>query len=229
MSKRDALVRFGVAMESSLLEPFDALVKQRGSTRSEVLRDLARAEVTREAVATGGDAVATVTIVYDHHVRALTETLTSLQHELGDAVRSTMHVHLDPSYCLEVIILQGKSTELRRFADRVFATRGVKHGGIEMIAAGGLGGGGTRGGLHVHLHEHEHPHGHGHEHAHGHAGHGHAGHGRDHGHGGDGGDVGHAHGHGGRGAHAAATAKASARPKAKARAKAKAKAPAKAK
>jgi len=170
MSKRDALVRFGVAMESSLLRPFDALVKQRGSTRSEVLRDLARAEVTREAVASGTDAVATVTIVYDHHVRALTETLTNLQHELGDMVRSTMHVHLDRSYCLEVIILQGPSVQLRRFADRVFATRGVKHGGIDMIAAGKS----ARSGLHVHLHAHEHephaPHG---PHTHHHEGHAH--------------------------------------------------------
>jgi CopG family nickel-responsive transcriptional regulator len=166
MSKRDALVRFGVAMESSLLRPFDALVKQRGSTRSEVLRDLARAEVTREAVASGTDAVATVTIVYDHHVRALTETLTNLQHELGDMVRSTMHVHLDQSYCLEVIILQGPSAQLRRFADRVFATRGVKHGGIDMIAAGKS----AKSGLHVHLHAHAHepnePHAHHHHEGH---------------------------------------------------------------
>ena len=211
MAKRDALVRFGVAMESSLLKPFDALVKQRGSTRSEVLRDLARAEVTREAVAAGGDAVATVTIVYDHHVRALTETLTSLQHELGDAVRSTMHVHLDPSYCLEVIILQGKSAELRRFAERVFATRGVKHGGIEMIAAGGSGGGGTRGGLHVHLHEHE-PH----EHGHGHGQHGDA-HGHGHGHAHEHGDAhGHGHAHGADDAHGHARGGGVA-PKAKAR------------
>jgi CopG family nickel-responsive transcriptional regulator len=165
VSKRGELVRFGVAMEGSLLRAFDALVKQRGSTRSEVLRDLARAEVTREAVASGTDAVATITIVYDHHVRALTETLTNLQHELGDMVRSTMHVHLDQSYCLEVIILQGPSAQLRRFADRVFATRGVKHGGIDMIAAGKS----TKSGLHVHLHEHEHEHEpHAHRHGEGH-------------------------------------------------------------
>jgi CopG family nickel-responsive transcriptional regulator len=95
MAKRDELVRFGVAMEGSLLRSFDALVRQRGSTRSEVLRDLARGEVMREQIATGTDAVATLTIVYDHHVRALTETLNELQHSLGGRVRSTRHVHLD--------------------------------------------------------------------------------------------------------------------------------------
>ena len=176
MSKRDDLVRFGVAMEASLLRAFDALVKKRGSTRSEVLRDLARAEVTRAQVAGGADAVATVTLVYDHHVRDLTERLVELQHGLGAKVRSSMHVHLDQAHCLEVIILQGPADELRQFADRVFATRGVKHGGIEMIAAGST----SRDGLHVHLHEHAHQGEHEH-HEHGHHEHGH--------------EIGHGHGH----------------------------------
>ncbi len=158
MPKREGLVRFGVAMEASLLRAFDAIVKRRASTRSEVLRDLARAEVTREDVASGSDAVATVTLVYDHHVRDLTEKLVELQHALGSKIRSSMHVHLDEAHCLEVIILQGPAEELRRFADRVFATRGVKAGGIEVIAA-------TKSApdqLHVHLHSHDHAHGHDH-------------------------------------------------------------------
>ena len=168
MAKRDGLVRFGVAMEGSLLRALDAIVKERLSSRSELLRDLARAEVTRAEVASGSDAVASVTLIYDHHVRDLTETLTELQHALGGKVRSTMHVHLDHAHCLEVIILQGPAAELRRFADRVFATRGVKHGSIDIISAGKP----FRDGLHVHLHSHEssggHEHGREHEHEHGH-------------------------------------------------------------
>ncbi len=174
VAKRQGLVRFGVAMEASLLRAFDAIVKRRASTRSEVLRDLARAEVTREDVATGSDAVATVTLVYDHHVRDLTEKLVELQHSLGSKIRSSMHVHLDQAHCLEVIILQGPAEELRRFADRVFATRGVMHGGIEVIAA-------TKSQpdkLHVHLHSHDHEHGHdhgdGHHHHHDGDEHGHS-------------------------------------------------------
>ena len=163
MGKREELVRFGVAMEASLLRAFDALVKRRASTRSEVLRDLARAEVTRAAVASGADAVATVTLIYDHHVRDLTERLVELQHTLGSKVRSSMHVHLDQAHCLEVIILQGPADELRRFADRVFATRGVKHGGIELIAAARS----SPDELHVHLHSHGHEAGDGHHHHHG--------------------------------------------------------------
>ena len=131
---KDPLVRFGVAMEKSLLAEFDALVDDRGGTRSELLRDLARKEVVRSRVEGGAWAVATLTLVYDHHVRDLAEKLTDIQHELGDQVRSTLHVHLSHDYCLEVIVMQGCSKDLRALADRLIATRGVKHGGIEIIA-----------------------------------------------------------------------------------------------
>lgn len=130
---KNELVRFGVAMERSLLEPLDLIVEERGVTRSELLRDLVRAEVVRAKVTQGAPAVATLTLVYDHHVRELTEKLTEFQHQLGDRVRSTLHVHLDENRCLEVIVLRGKSDELKRVADRLLATRGVTHGGIEIV------------------------------------------------------------------------------------------------
>jgi CopG family nickel-responsive transcriptional regulator len=127
------LVRFGVAFEARLLAEVDALTRERGCTRSELFRDLARAEVGRAKLDQGVAAVATLTLVYDHHVRDLTEKLTQLQHDLGDLVRSTLHVHLSHDYCLEVLVMHGRSDELRGIADKILATRGVKHGGIEII------------------------------------------------------------------------------------------------
>lgn len=139
-------------MEASLLKAFDSVVRLRSSTRSEMLRDLARAAVTRAEVAEGADAVATVTIVYDHHVKELSERLTELGHSLGSKVRSSMHVHLDRDHCLEVTVLQGPAQELRAYAEKVFATRGVKHGAIEVIATSKK----RPDQLHVHVHSHAH-------------------------------------------------------------------------
>ena len=89
---KDPLVRFGVALEGSLLRDLDAVVRERGGTRSELLRDLARAEVGRAKVPKAVDAIATLTLVYDHHVRDLSERLTDLQHELGEQVRATLDI-----------------------------------------------------------------------------------------------------------------------------------------
>ena len=167
---KDSLVRFGVAMEGSLLEEFDALVEDRGGSRSELLRDLVRAEVTRARVSSGANAVATLTLVYDHHVRDLTERLTEFQHALGEKVNSTLHVHLDHDHCLEVIVMRGPSDELTRASGKLLATRGVKHGGVEMIAISPPAAPSAKRvakGRAKATHSHSHPHAH-HEHEHEH-------------------------------------------------------------
>lgn len=130
---KDNLVRFGVAMEAHLLEALDALVEERGGTRSELLRDLARAEVTRSRVADGVPSVAALTIVYDHHVRDLTERLTEFQHGLGEKVRATMHVHLDHDNCLETVMLRGPTRDVQAFANALVAEPQVRHGRLNLV------------------------------------------------------------------------------------------------
>lgn len=124
-------------MESSLLEEFDQLVEARGGTRSEAFRDLARAAIAKMQVRRGVDAVATLTLIYDHHVRDLSEKLTELQHDLGEKIRSTLHIHLDHEHCLEIIVMHGRSDELQAVADRILALKGVLHGAIEVYAHSG--------------------------------------------------------------------------------------------
>jgi CopG family nickel-responsive transcriptional regulator len=131
------LRRFGVAIEPELLEQFDQLMARRGYTnRSEAFRDLARAELLKEsAEKPNTSVVGTVTIVYDHHVRMLSEKLTELQHKHHKCVVSSMHVHLDHHHCLEVIVLRGKSKDVRHTADLLISTKGVKHGHLVVAVA----------------------------------------------------------------------------------------------
>ena len=157
---KEELVRFGVAFEGSLLRQLDALAEERGCTRSELLRDIARAEVGQARVADGVDAVGALTLVYDHHMRGLSEKLTELQHQLGDDVRANLHVHLDHSLCLEVIVLQGKSDHITAVAERTLAMRGVKQGGIEIVVRG------DPGARHHHGHNRRGPSGAHHHHGH---------------------------------------------------------------
>jgi CopG family nickel-responsive transcriptional regulator len=157
---KDELVRFGVAMEQSLLADLDAIVESRGVTRSELLRDMVRAEVVRARAPKGVPAVGTLTLVYDHHVRELTERLTEFQHKLGEQVRATLHIHLDEDRCLEVIVLRGQSDELQTVAERMLATRGVTHGGFEIVTDMPAAASHT----HTHAHSHAHPHTHSHSH-----------------------------------------------------------------
>lgn len=131
-----SLSRIGVAIESDLLARFDRLVAQRGyATRSEAFRDLVRDALVREAVQAGTEqVVGTLTLVYDHHVRLLTEKLLEMQHEHHHQVVSTLHVHLDHDTCLEVLVVRGKPSEVQRLADQLLATKGVQHGQLVITA-----------------------------------------------------------------------------------------------
>jgi CopG family transcriptional regulator, nickel-responsive regulator len=129
------LVRFGIAMERGLLERLDQLVEQRGlSNRSEVVRDLVRRELDQKAWTQGGIVSVTITLVYDHHVRELTERLNEIQHDHGDHIISTLHVHLDHHHCMEVIAARGPSAQLKVMSERLLGTKGVLTGGTVPVA-----------------------------------------------------------------------------------------------
>jgi len=132
------LSRIGVAIDSDLLGKFDELINQRGYTnRSEAFRDLIRDELVRkEWEHPDSDVVGTVTLVYDHHVRMLSDKLMDLQHEHHHNVISTMHVHLDHDNCLEVLVVKGKADKVRRISDTLISTKGVKHGRLTIAGTG---------------------------------------------------------------------------------------------
>jgi CopG family nickel-responsive transcriptional regulator len=133
-----ALSRIGVAIDSGLLDKFDRLIAQRGYTnRSEAFRDLIRDELVEKAwESPDSHVVGTVTLVYDHHVRLLNEKLTGIQHDFHRSILSTLHVHLDHDNCLEVLVLRGRAAEVRKLADALISTKGVKHGRLTIATSG---------------------------------------------------------------------------------------------
>lgn len=132
------LSRIGVAIDTDLLQKFDALIAGRGYTnRSEAFRDLIRDELVEQVwEKPESEVVGTVTLVYDHHVRMLSDKLTDLQHDHYHHVLSTLHVHLDHDNCLEVLVVRGKSAMVRKLADALISTKGVKHGRLTITATG---------------------------------------------------------------------------------------------
>jgi CopG family nickel-responsive transcriptional regulator len=134
------LSRIGVAIDSALLKKFDHLIGRRGYTnRSEAFRDLIRDALIEQTASRGESiVVGTVTLVYDHHVRMLSERLTEMQHDHFHIVLSTLHVHLDHDHCLEVMVLKGKASMVQKMADALISTKGVQHGRLTITTAGAV-------------------------------------------------------------------------------------------
>jgi CopG family transcriptional regulator, nickel-responsive regulator len=128
--------RITMSIDEDLAKAFDELIAARGYTsRSEAMRDLLRREVgERHALGSARtQCVASLSYVYNHHVRELSERLTAAQHAHHSLVVATTHVHLDHEYCLENMFLKGPTAAVRAFADGIRAERGVAYGQINLI------------------------------------------------------------------------------------------------
>lgn len=130
------VARFTISIEPSLLDEFDAYCKDRRfASRSDGMRQILRETFTRRRVENPGDgeAVGTLTLVYDHHHGHLTDRLVKLQHDHSEQVISTLHVHLDHDQCLEVVVLRGTVGNLAELADQLRGLKGIHQG--ELVIA----------------------------------------------------------------------------------------------
>ena len=128
--------RFTISMDEQLFEHFDKLSHARGYVnRSEAIRDLVREylETARMQKDNKGYCIATLSYIYNHHERDLASQVTSAHHHHHDLTLSSMHVHMDHENCLEVVILRGIIEDVRRFANQIIATNGVRHGKLHIV------------------------------------------------------------------------------------------------
>jgi CopG family nickel-responsive transcriptional regulator len=130
MKKSSVLRRFGVSMGDELLDEFDKLITRKGyATRSEAISDLVRHALAEDVLADDkAEAIASVSLVYNHHVRNLTAKLTETQHKALDLITSALHVHMDADNCLEVLVVRGPLGQVRELANNLISIKGVKYG-----------------------------------------------------------------------------------------------------
>jgi CopG family nickel-responsive transcriptional regulator len=98
---------------------------------------LIRDSLIRERVASpSAKVVGTLTLVHDHHVHQLADSLNDFQHEHHHEIGSTLHVHLDHDNCLGVIILRGLRCDVQRIADGLISLKGIRHGQLVLTETG---------------------------------------------------------------------------------------------
>ncbi|MGC2423674.1 MAG: nickel-responsive transcriptional regulator NikR [Nitrospirota bacterium] len=131
------LARFAISIDRKLIERFDRSLNEKGYTnRSEAVRDLIRDSLVEGEWESDKEVVGTITLVYNHHTRELPDTLNDIQHDSYNSIISNLHVHLDHHNCLEVMVVRGKSSVVKKIADRLIGTKGVVHGKLTMATTG---------------------------------------------------------------------------------------------
>jgi CopG family transcriptional regulator, nickel-responsive regulator len=131
------ITRFGISMEDGLLKQFDKLIDRKGYTnRSEAVRDLVREKLVQESIEDRkGNVFGALVFIYDHHKRELEKSLSNFQHDHYRQIIATTHVHVDHDHCLEVILLRGKTKEIKNIADKILSFIGVKNGQLILTTS----------------------------------------------------------------------------------------------
>jgi CopG family nickel-responsive transcriptional regulator len=126
----ERITRFGVSIDPNLLQKFDKIIKKRGYTnRSEAIRDMIRENIiTQKIENSNADAIGTLTMIYDHHSGNITNKLLDVQHQHHREILTTTHIHVDHDNCLEVLVLKGKSGNIKKLADHIKSLKGITHG-----------------------------------------------------------------------------------------------------
>jgi len=140
MRNKKELFRFGVSIPQNLIDSFDDYIEKcQYGNRSEAIRDLIREKLVSqkwEISDSNYDVAASLTFVYDHHQRELSNSLIKIQHDSNAIVLVSQHVHLDHHNCLEVIILKGKSKDIISFSNSIKSLKGIKHCHLAMTTTG---------------------------------------------------------------------------------------------
>ena len=130
----EKLIRTSVSLPTSVFQDLDNLIKARGSSnRSAMLADLIRKESASFRQNHTNDIMAgTLTLVFDHSVAGLQQSLTQLKHKYVAEIISTMQVQLLNQHTLEVNLMQGKAQNLKKISDEISAYRGVKNSNLYL-------------------------------------------------------------------------------------------------
>ena len=131
------LIRFGVSFEKELFDQFDRRIRGKGySNRSEALRDLIREDLIKAEWQDDKEIAGAITLIYDHHKRELVNKLMDIQHDFGEIIISSQHIHLDHNNCLEIIAVKGSPKDAQKLADSLKSVKGVKHSTLSMSTTG---------------------------------------------------------------------------------------------
>jgi CopG family transcriptional regulator, nickel-responsive regulator len=130
-------VRISMAIDAPLLDGLDRIMAAgRYTNRSEFIRDMVRDQLVQRDWREDREALATITLLYKHDQRGLSDRLSDLQHHHHKEILVTTHIHLDERRCAEVIVLRGKASRLAHVADELRKQRGVLHAALSISSTG---------------------------------------------------------------------------------------------
>ncbi|MDD3344282.1 MAG: nickel-responsive transcriptional regulator NikR [Sulfurospirillaceae bacterium] len=124
----DKIIRFSVSLPEKLLEELDKKVTAQGyASRSEFTRDLIREKIVKDDWQNdSSEVIGVLTMIYTHHQNELVQKILEIQHDAHIKIMCNTHVHVNHENCLETVMIQGKVSAIKDFAQKIGGLKGVK-------------------------------------------------------------------------------------------------------
>ena len=128
-----AVTRFGVSLESELLEALDNYVKDNNfPNRSQAIRQLIERNLVEKKWQCNHQVAGAITLVYDRHKRDLGQRITDIQHDYSTEILAVLHFHLSHETDMELVAVRGQAHRLTELSDKLISLKGIRHGKLVM-------------------------------------------------------------------------------------------------
>lgn len=126
--------RVTISLPDTVYRQFEELMAERGfQNRSQAITEVLTQHIADYYSLKGNRMMAgTITLFYDHKRPGLKQEIADIHHENVRHVISSLHVLLENSNTMEVILVQGPAKRLRQIANKLLACKGVLAGRLNL-------------------------------------------------------------------------------------------------
>ncbi|MCY6410879.1 MULTISPECIES: ribbon-helix-helix protein, CopG family [Acinetobacter] len=136
MNSKPKLSRISITVPENTVEALDQkIVEEHYESRSQAIVDMINHHLIHQYTTENTVMVGTLTLLYQRRTANIRLQIGDLQHQYLEQVISSLSVQLDAEKILEVMLLQGKSNDLKQISQQFIALKGVIKGHLELMDA----------------------------------------------------------------------------------------------
>ena len=133
---KQKLARISITVPETTLSALDQkIVDQHYESRSQAILDMINRHLIDDLAKNNEVMVGTLTLLYDVSLKPLRTQLVDLQQQYLAQVISSLHIQLDDDKVLQVMLMQGASSDLKAISQQFIALKGVIKGHLELMDA----------------------------------------------------------------------------------------------
>lgn len=133
---KQKLARISITVPETTLNALDQkIVDQHYESRSQAILDMINRHLIDDLAKNDEVMVGTLTLLYDVSLKPLRTQLVDLQQQHLAQVISSLHIQLDDDKVLQVMLMQGVSSDLKAISQHFIALKGVIKGHLELMDA----------------------------------------------------------------------------------------------